>query len=99
MITPCIQVEGILRTIGRGPRPCLEEAIMRCGVMMSPEAPPDVTSRAIIGVGSFQMPNQLAPFLLQMNRYRIRNYLEAGTFLGGTFYIVDSYLRLTQAGY
>ncbi len=66
---------------------------------MVSEAPPEVRRRLLFGVNTFQMPNQLAPFLLQLNRYRIRNYLEAGTFLGGTFYIVDSYLRLTQPEY
>jgi hypothetical protein len=74
----------------------LEEAIIGCGVLLNPETPPEVARRRLSGVNTFQMPNQLAPFLLQLNRYRIRKYLEAGSFLGGTFYIVDSYLRLTQ---
>ena len=94
-----LQVADVLRSISRRLRPSLNEAIIRCGVLLSPETPPGLARRRQSGVNTFQMPNQLAPFLLHLDNYRIRNYLEAGSFLGGTFYIVDSYLRLTQAGY
>ena len=95
----CLKVPSILREVGCTTLATLEEAIIQCGVFLSDETPESIRSRGIQGVDSYQMPNQLAPFLLHLNRYPIKSYLEVGVFRGGTFYIVDSYLRLTQPEY
>ena len=48
-----------------------------------------------------QQPNQLAPFLVWIYEHReeINNYTEIGVAYGGTFYIIDSYLRAINPMY
>ncbi len=48
---------------------------------------------AATGLQAWQMPNQFAPYLAQLSRYRIRSYLEVGVRQGGTFVITTEYLN------
>jgi hypothetical protein len=99
MLQPCLNVASCLRRSSPGVRTKLELAVIESGVLPGPESPAEISEISVGGVNSFQMPNQLAPFLVHLAQYGIKNYLEVGSFLGGTFYIVDTYLRLTQPEY
>jgi hypothetical protein len=45
------------------------------------------------GLLAWQLPNQLAPYLVHLSRYPIASYLEIGVRHGGTFVITVEYLR------
>jgi hypothetical protein len=48
----------------------------------------------VVGTGlqPLQWPNQLAPYLVALSRYRISSYLEIGVLHGGTFILTTEYL-------
>jgi cephalosporin hydroxylase len=49
----------------------------------------------------WQQPNQLAAFLswIYEHKKEINNYTEIGTAYGGTFYVIDSYLRAVNPNF
>jgi hypothetical protein len=53
------------------------------------------------GLCANQVPNEIASFLFHIltNRYRIDRYMEVGVNMGGTFYLIDSFLRATNPNY
>lgn len=46
-----------------------------------------------------QIPNELAEFLVWMSNQRVDRYLEVGTSTGGSWFMIDSYLRAANATY
>ena len=97
-LSPSLQVEEILRKTDLMDRASVESAVIECGLYIGDEVPSGL-DRMSAGVRALQMPNQLAPFLIYLNRFTIRTYLDVGAYFGGTFYIIDTYLRLTQPKY
>ena len=77
----------------------LEELIIDFGVNiidMPNEYPEYIkTYKPKLDMRIWQQPNQLAAFLswIHSKRLEINNYTEIGIAYGGTFYIIDSYLR------
>jgi hypothetical protein len=55
--------------------------------------PPELRERAGDGLRSWQYPNQLAPYLVEIARRGVRRYLEIGVEHGGTFVLTTEYLR------
>lgn len=70
------------------------ELLPRLGVSEQfPEAVPSELQPAVgAGLQPLQWPNQLAPYLVALSRYRIRSYLEIGVFRGGLFVLMCEYL-------
>lgn len=58
----------------------------------SKELPSELSEHFNQGIRFWQYPNQLAPYLRQISKYRIKSYLEIGCRWGGTFIITREML-------
>jgi len=71
----------------------------RCGLKFSKTVPMNCSDRSKLdcwgGVNSKQYPDELAKLLVFIyeNRLKIHSYCEIGVERGGTFFIIDSFLR------
>jgi hypothetical protein len=81
----------------------LEELITDFGVNLidSPESYPDYIKaiKPKPDLRIWQQPNQLAPFMEWISKMKIDNYTEIGAAHGGTFYTIDSFLRVINSHY
>ncbi len=58
--------------------------------------PPELYSFCGQGLFCWQYPNQFSKFLVHISRYKIESYLEIGVRHGGTFIIINEYLKKIQ---
>lgn len=64
----------------------------------SKELPSELSEHFNTGIRFWQYPNQFAPYLRQLSKYRIKSYLEIGCRWGGTFILTKEILSKVNGG-
>lgn len=65
---------------------------------MRRQLPSELSENFNEGVRFWQYPNQFAPYLKQLSKYKINSYLEIGCRWGGTFIITNEILKSINGG-
>lgn len=71
-------------------REWLEDAVYRLGIYPAQEIPASLWGN---GLGICQYPNQVAPYLIELSKLKIKSYAEIGVWVGGNFALTIAYLR------